>query len=234
MARRVRQARRAQTPTMHQSEAARMFGLSQSAFSRLENGETQSWKRSAIEGAALLLGITTDEVRAGLEDTGDQLELNDLRQRLETMSAELGDVRNMLLEVVNESKGGLAEFGALVQAVRTTRGYTISDTVGLMGPPMNRFTLDRIEQGRAHLPAYLDPLSRFLGVPGETIQQYAEAADEEGHQTALAEMVLLVDQYQSDLVLAEDALTVSEEIVQEVKSELDKPGKTRNGGERNG
>jgi transcriptional regulator with XRE-family HTH domain len=83
---------------MYQSEAAALFGLSQSAYSRLENGETQSWKSAAVDGAAALLGITPDQVRAALECDAKQTDLDDLMARIDGLAAQISEVHGLLLD----------------------------------------------------------------------------------------------------------------------------------------
>ena len=52
---------------MHQAEAATLFHLSQSAYSRLENGETKRWTVKARAGAAAMIGTTVEKIAADLD-----------------------------------------------------------------------------------------------------------------------------------------------------------------------
>ena len=95
---------------MHQSEAAGLFGLSQSAYSRLENGETIRWSVRAREGAAKLLGTTVDRIASAL--TGDDIStsgLVDLQDRLEQIASETADNLATLTELLTTTTGGHAD-----------------------------------------------------------------------------------------------------------------------------
>jgi len=218
MAHRVRERRRAQRPALNQEEAAHLFGLSQSAYSRLENGETQSWKPSAIAGAAKLLGISEEDVLAGLSESHPMSEINMLRIRLEEIAAETSDIRNLFVELIQKPAPGMREFGALVQAVRMSRGYTLHDAAAMMGAEINSYTLDRIEQGNAEIRSYATRLASFLRIDEDTIFQYAEANGHDDHSRMIAEMQLLVNAWDGDLAIAQDALDASTRIIQEIKA----------------
>ena len=97
MARRVRSARRACVPRMYQAEAASLFGLSQSAYSRLENGETQSWKAASVDGAASLLGMTREQVRTEREGDSKQTDIDDLMAAIDGLAAQIAEVHGLLL-----------------------------------------------------------------------------------------------------------------------------------------
>ena len=98
LARRVRTARRECVPRMYQAEAASLFGLSQSAYSRLENGETQSWTPKAIDGAASLLGMTTEQVQAEREGASEETDLDDLMAAIDGVAAQVTELHRLLLD----------------------------------------------------------------------------------------------------------------------------------------
>ena len=82
---------------MYQAEAASLFGLSQSAYSRLENGETQSWKAASVDGAASLLGMTREQVRTEREGDSKQTDIDDLMAAIDGLAAQIAEVHGLLL-----------------------------------------------------------------------------------------------------------------------------------------
>ena len=86
---------------MHQSEAADLFGLSQSAYSRLENGETIRWSVRAREGAAKLLGATVEKIAADLDGENVNVDtLTELGIWLQRIASDTAANRAMLNELI--------------------------------------------------------------------------------------------------------------------------------------
>ena len=86
---------------MHQAEAAGLFGLSQSAYSRLENGETIRWSVRAREGAAKLLGTTVEKIAADLDGENVSVDtLTELGIWLQRVASDTTANRAMLNELI--------------------------------------------------------------------------------------------------------------------------------------
>jgi transcriptional regulator with XRE-family HTH domain len=185
LARRLRDSRRSRRPKMHQVEAAAVLGLSQSAFSRLENGETKRWSKKARNGAALIIGVSRDRIDAILAgDSPEGDRLGRLAERLDNLAATIEDTRTMLAEVLHSSSGGAAEFGVLIRSVRLARGLSLIEASVEIGLAFH--TLRRIEEGAAALKPYARKLSDFLGVDNEQIHMLFDAMSDDQHTEQLA------------------------------------------------
>lgn len=195
---------------MHQAEAAALFGLSQSAYSRLENGDTKRWTPKARAGAAKLLGTTTDNIEALLDGADMSNEsLNELGERLEQIAADTADNRTMLLEILATTSAGSEEFGVMVRSTRMSRGWTLFDAASLIG--ISPATLQRIEEGAAAILMYADPLAGFLGIDAAAIRMYFDAQSNEDFQITLAAMRLRVEQATVDEAVGSDSATAIEQ-----------------------
>ncbi len=195
---------------MHQAEAAALFGLSQSAYSRLENGDTKRWTAKARAGAANLLGTTTENIEALLDGADMSAEsLSELGERLERIAAATADNRTMLLEILATTSAGSEEFGVMVRSARMSRGWTLFDAASLIG--ITPSTLQRIEEGAAAILMYADQLSGFLGIDAAGIRMYFDAQTTEDTQITLAAMRLRVEQATVDEAVGSDSATAIEQ-----------------------
>ena len=220
LARRIRDSRRARRPMMHQSEAAALFGLSQSAYSRLENGETTRWSSRAREGAAKLLGTTVDRIASAL--AGDDIStsrLVDLQDRLEQIASETADNRAMLTEILTTTTAGHAEFGVLVRAKRSSMGWTLFDAAELIG--IEALTLKRIEEGAASIIVYAVSLAAFLGTTAEAITMYCAAIDNDDQGAAIADLRLRIDAAERDLDIGANNLTYMDDLVDKIGNDVE-------------
>lgn len=220
LARRVRDSRRARRPLMQQSEAAALFDLSQSAYSRLENGETTRWSKRAREGAAKLLQTTVERIDAAL--AGDDISttrLMDLQDRLEEIAAETSDNAAMLREILSTTSAGHAEFGVLVRAKRMSKGWTLFDAAELIG--INPLTLNRIEQGAASMIVYAVQLAAFLGINPEAITMYCAAIDSEDQAAAIADVRLRIDAAERDLAIGAGTLATIDVLLERVGTDAE-------------
>jgi len=215
MARRVRQARREKTPTLHQAEAAKMFGLSQSAYSRLENGETRNWKPSAIDGAALLLGISHENVKVGLSHTPHGSEhvveaLDEILERLDNMEAVLTAAAD-----VGGSPSTLI-IADLVKRKRGELGLSAMDAATLMGVELA--TMVRFEYGYAMFDPYARQVADFLGVPVEALRELIAAESDQAVSDSLDSMYGYLDERAGGLRRWESGIAAANVAIAEIEN----------------
>lgn len=176
VAARLKAARQSAANGMTQAEAAEVCGLSQSAYSRLENGLTERWSPRARDGAARIIGITRSQIDAALTDSSIA-DFDQVIAALDKLAGRLDGIEEVLAAAADlddpPSQRILAD---LVQRRRGELGVSAMDAALLMGVEIATYV--RIERGTAAFEAHAPAVADFLRVDVASVRALIDAEPE--------------------------------------------------------